>query len=144
MDTQAEEIAPEVLYEWNMFEWCANELQKRPEDYAYRNCLLESFLMHARVLHDFFMFGPKEDAVSAQDFFDDPSTWQIKSRKLCPYLSKERRRLQGMVPHLTYRRLNYKRTGQKPWNVTAIIDDITRAWAFFLASLPPERRFWFS
>jgi hypothetical protein len=132
MDNQAQDIAPEVLYEWNMFEWCANELQKRPEDYAYRNCLLESFLMHARVLHDFFMFGPKEDAVSAQDFL------------LCPYLSKERRRLQGMVPHLTYRRLDYKRTGQKPWNVTAIIDDITRAWAFFLASLPPERRHWFS
>ena len=145
MDPRAtKDAAAKVLYEWEMFEWCGQEAAKKHAHRGMKNSLLESFLIHARVLYDFFVTPATRDDISAQHFFDDPNTWANSTQNLCPYLRSERIRLQGMVPHLTYRRLDYERAGQKEWDVSAVTKDISQAWQQFLSALPKDRAAWFT
>lgn len=121
---QAQEIASKILYEQQMFDWsyagiiyhqCRDDMPSDHPDRLVCNTLLECFLLHARNLYDFFISEPQRDDVSALQFFDDPATWNTLKPHLCPYLRSERQRLQGMLAHVTYRRLTYEEQGQKSW-----------------------------
>ena len=139
---QAEIIAPKVKYEWDMFRWMAsriqNEYQSSPQE--NRNLLMEDFLLHARVLRDFFVATPKQDDVSATHFFDDPSLWQQTAKELCSYLRANRVRLNKKLAHLTYSRL----TEDEKWDFEAIRKEIFVAWESFLSNLPESAKSWFS
>ena len=142
----AKEIAPKVKYEWDMFICVANritvECEQRTADQFTKNILLEVFLLHARVLHDFLVKPPSEcDDVLAFHFFDDASTWNtvLSSYNFCPYLSKSRKRLNKKLAHLTFSRL----TEDKCWKINAIRDEVSYAWHTFSKTLPEDRRVWF-
>ncbi len=141
-----EEIAQKVRYERGMLDWCAqqialaSELPKSDANQSRSNLTLEGFLLHARVLRDFFVGPPKkDDDVLAEHFLEEPvpvCTWS------CPYLSehRNRKRLDKLLAHLTYTRLGH----EKKWNVAKIHAEIERAWQEFLGALPVGTQQWFA
>ncbi len=140
-----ERIAPAVKYEWDMFEWLSHKIERRIKrewqnvDKPTRNMLLEDFLLHARILRDFFVGEPRNDDVSARHFFDDHSAWVEEAKELCPYTRENKTRIDKKLAHLTYTRPIL----DKDWDFLAIRTDIYDAWDKFLSSLPSERRAWF-
>jgi hypothetical protein len=147
---RAKEIVPKILYEVDMLEYaCAkladlNEKQPLhqpssidiPPDRLYTsNVLLECFLIHARNLYDFLTEDPQRDDVSALHFFDDPAPWQSARTTLCPYMRNEKTRLQGLLAHLTYRRLDYEQDGQKDWSFAQMLTELNEAWRRFQSSV---------
>ena len=143
----AKEIAPKVKYEWDMFICVANhitvECEQRIADQFTKNILLEVFLLHARVLHDFLVKSPRKcDDVHAFHFFDKASDWEhvLLSSNFCPYLQKNRERLNKKLTHLTYRRL----TENERWDTCTVRDEVSYAWHTFLKTLPEDRREWFA
>jgi hypothetical protein len=72
---QAQALAPKINYELNILQFCSTRIQNwwAGADDCLRNLLLEDFLLHARILRDFFVGSPRQDDVSAAHFFDDSS-----------------------------------------------------------------------
>jgi hypothetical protein len=136
---KAHQIASHVAYELGQLLEDARELQA-----SEKNSTLESFLMHARNLYDFFFVAPrpKMPDVSVQQFFDDGETWKPDAIRYCPYLTRERERLNRSIHHLSYDRLNFE--SKKQWEISTIVSDVTAVWNEFLTRLSPERRGWFS
>src|SRR5262249_33933657 len=99
--------------------------------------------LHARSLYDFFFVPPRKNSpdVSIQQFFEDGQAWRPEPAQLCPYLQRERERLNPSIQHLSYDRLDYE--PNKEWNVRTIVTEITTIGSEFLGKLPPERRAWF-
>ena len=136
-----ERIAPAVKYEWDMFEWLSHKIKREWQiaDMPTRNMLLEGFLLHARILRDFFVGEPRGDDVSARHFFDDESAWVDKTKDLCPYTRKKKTRIDKKLAHLTYSRPILG----KEWDFGTISKEIYEAWDKFLSFLPDERKVWF-
>ncbi len=138
---KSEQIAQRVKYEFDMFEWLAGKIQGDWETapQPMKNLLLEGFLLHARILRDFFIADPKQDDVSARHFFDDPSQWRARSSSLCPYLKANTERLNKKLAHLTYSRL----TEEEQWDFRAIQAEIALAREAFRSALTESTRQWF-
>ena len=138
---QAQDIVPKVKYEFEMLEWAAKKIKAEfsNADQPTKNMLLEVFLLHARVLRDFFVKSPSDDDVSTQHFFDAPSVWVSKANTLCQTLEKERVRLNKKLAHLTYSRL----TEEEEWDFNGIHDELLKAKHEFLDALEPDQRKWF-
>ena len=137
---KAKDIAPKVQYEWDIFEWISDNIDNEDEDSEQTTQLLmEDFLLHAKVLHDFCIAQPKGDSVSANHFFDDSGVWQETAANLCPYLKANRKRLDKKLPHLTYSRL----TEDERWDFVAIWEELSQTWQIFLSELPEPRNHWF-
>jgi hypothetical protein len=138
---QAQAIAAKIQYALNMLQYCSTRIQNEwaDADDCLRNLLLEDFLLHARILRDFFVGSPREDDVSAAHFFDDPSYWLAISASFCPYLKQHKTRLDKYLAHLTYSRLNE----DKNWDLNVIHSEIAHAGQQFYSLLPPERQAWF-
>ena len=109
------------------------------------SALLECFLVHTRVLLEFFC---KErptndkwpDDVYAGDFLP---AWDVsKCKSLCPYLVDQWDRLHKSVAHLSAKRVEYERTG-KSWEITTIETEITPLMELFKSQLPSDQRTWF-
>jgi hypothetical protein len=103
--------------------------------------LLESFLLHSRVLLDFFYYQNtrEKDDLRAGDFLDH---WGTRSRSECQYLHVSYQRLNKSLAHLTLKRIEYATTG-KEWDIHAIYAEIKKVAEEFTAYLPPERKSWF-
>ena len=144
MHQNAQAIAPKVNYEWEMFNFLAkkieSEYKKAPQE--EKNLLMEGFLLHVRVLLDFFIGEPKKDDVSARHFYKDESVWTRESPNLCTYLRDpdHRKRVNKKLAHLTYSRL----TEKEEWDFPAIRKDIDEAWKKFQSLLDERDRDWFS
>lgn len=142
-----EVVSKKVKWEWNMLRGLEYENRTRKENTVIDNALLDSFLLHARVLYDFFCKAPSSrtdadgdpDDVVAQQFFDDPSTWQAIADELLPTVRSQQIELNKHLAHLTYTRLQTK----IQWNITEMFKEFAVAWKKFLESLPNERRCWF-
>ena len=137
----AKEIVPKVKYEWQIFSWLVQRIEAEYEaaPQSTKNLLMESLLLHARVLYDFFVRAPKGDDVSACHFFDDASDWCVVSSDLCPYLRANMKRLNKKLAHLTYSRL----TEDEQWAFGAIRDEVSHGWRTFLDALQYDQRKWF-
>ena len=140
MHADAEKIAPKLKYEWNMFEWLAQRIAKEYEASSQQkqNLLTEDFLLHARVLRDFFIRNPENDDVSARHFFNDESIWTSESSTLCPYLQQNRIRLNKKLAHLTYSRLKL----DEQWDFIVIRNEVSDAWHKFCSLLTYPARPW--
>jgi hypothetical protein len=155
-------VAEKVIYEYTMFTFLYGLLRYRvresvtfqPGDVTYVGtgsesdeelqttyALLESYLLHARVLHDFFHKPQSRDDVVAGHFV---SGWETLRPPQDPYLAEKNRRnrLDKALAHLTLERLNYD-AEEKRWNVDAIRDAIDEPMKAFLEKLPKDRKAWF-
>ena len=143
MHPKAQKIASAVLYEWKMF--IATIAALNGVHFlggAIRNALLESLLIHARILTDFFFTDPsREDDVSAKHFFHNEEDWRVDFKTECPYLYENRQRLNKSVAHLSYSRIEYE--SDKEWQYGRISNELHSIWDKFRSSLPTESREWF-
>lgn len=139
---QARDIVKKIKYEWDMLQYCYRRIShdQANADIHEQNLFLEAFLLHARVLKDFFIRDPRQDDVAAIHFFDDTAGWQKIKNTLCPYLRQHQRRLNKYLAHLTYDRLRE----DKVWEWGVIFNEIEYAWQQFFSLLPQERKEWFS
>ena len=162
-------VARKVVYEFTMFNFLCDKLRldfqesvtfkpgdvtfvgtgsSADEDDRTTYALLESLLLHTRILHDFFCKprNPKNprtaDDIIAGDFVPD---WQGLRPPKGEYLGNSDRkdRLDKALAHLTLRRVEYD-SNEKRWNVDAIEDVIGDAIKVFLRNVPDERKPWFA
>lgn len=156
------EMAQKVFYEFTMFKFLHNRLWLLAEEsgaflpgeivQAGTSLLatddkrevfaqLESYLLHARVLRDFFFRAPKyPDDVVASDFLPE---WSTYCPSLGTYLNGQELRLNKALAHLSTERLKYDNK-DKRWNVTAIHNELQPVIELFLTKLRADRRAWFN
>lgn len=125
------------------------------EDQMNLSAQLESYLLHARVLRDFFHYyemfpqfnpslGAKQDRrnrddVLAQDFIPD---WGKRGPKIGSYLFDNKKRLDKSLAHLSTQRVEYK-TNEKRWDIASVRNELLPVIEKFKADLPADRRQWF-
>lgn len=154
------EMALKVFYEFTMFEFLFERLRFTENEMPIlipgemveagtspmateqrREVLaqLESFLLHVRVLRDFFYTPGRDDDIVAGHFI---ANWS----KICPtkgrYLKDQKTRLDKALAHLTEKRLDYDGKDKK-WQVTKLYKDLHPVIEVFIANLPNDRKPWF-
>ena len=133
------EAARAVEYEhWMMVEALPLIAALKDQPPAVRNAVLECFLLHARLLADFYLGrGRPETDIFARTFVPD---W--KPGELLPTVSGLVDDLDKRLAHLTERRLGVK----LDWDVDTMAAELRVAWGVFLdcvAERWPEQRPWF-
>lgn len=136
--------AESISYEYEMFMAATSCLltidpsDNRPEVQALRNMALESSLIHARNIRDFFSPNGRNDDIIARDFVTP------MPRISMPYLRKKTtaRRINRLLAHPSYGRSRLTRG----WEIGTLRQEIATAWKLFLAGLAekkPGRRGYF-
>ncbi len=139
---RAQEVAPNIKYEFSMLEWSHNKVLDCSENSQDKNGYLECFLLHSRNLVDFFIKPSNYHAnsdVIARNFFVDDSVWSSKESTLCKYIVSERDKINKTLAHLTFERIN-----EKTWDVCRIWDDLSEAKSKFLSCLGSGQKPWFN
>lgn len=156
------DVAATIVYEMAMFEFIGKKILTTPELVALLqpgkpmyvgtggsdediSALVESLLVHTRVLFHFFCRdhkpGGHPDDVFATDFI---AGWNANSSKSqCPYLVQHAKRLDKALAHLSIERAAYARIG-KGWEIKTIYDEIDPLIAAFKASLGGTEKPWFA
>ncbi|MBI3838808.1 MAG: hypothetical protein HY288_12860 [Planctomycetia bacterium] len=154
-------VAPKVAYEIRMFRYTSDRLRRldldldtvfpdnvsprvgtgiSTEEVREASMVLESFLVHTRVLRDFFWRGrSRPDDVVAGDFVGG---WKMPSDSEYSYLFSHKDRLDKALAHLTTARVTYDSEG-KGWAIREIENEIEPMIERFLRELPEDRRYWF-
>lgn len=120
--------------------WMLNEVadllsSPSKQDLIVHNALVESFVLHARILID-FLYAPQEgieikpDTIIAKDYFVDekwPPTLQdrLKAIRQCAH---------KLAAHLTYSRVDL----DKKWQCGELRDDLNRVFKEFQKLVPQE------
>jgi hypothetical protein len=110
-----------------MMQKCFDHLQGQPQDTVLKYALLESFLMHIRVICA-FLFAKVEKRnnrkypvykgdIRAEDFFDHPVRWQPQPNQ---FLDDTCARINKALAHLTEDRLNK----QEQWDILRIYNTV--------------------
>ena len=156
-------VARRVMYEFDMFAYLGKQLdlahRKSTADFVPGDitmmrtgdpandlsrvtaALLESFLLHTRVLLEFFYKDrPRDGDVLASHFVEH---WKVLRSPEPRYLLDHKHQLDKALAHLTLARVDYDRQ-QKKWNVTAIQEEVNGLIALFKLKLTEERRGWFA
>lgn len=157
----SEEVAAKVVYEITMFRHAFDRLLQlevdlghiQPGDVMPRvgtgitteevieaSVFVECFLLHARVLRNFFCrSGHKPNDVTAGEFV---SGWSPPLVSDYYTLDGEKERLDKALAHLTTTRVQYDTSG-KEWDLSAIRKELEDMIRRFLASLPTDKAAWF-
>lgn len=102
------------------------------------NALLESFVIHVRLLTNFFYSSKqREDDVLAEDFFSSPEVWRNSRPPETTVLQKARNRAGKEVAHLTYAR-QLLTQDEKQWAFKPIHQDLLIVIREFLNKVPKE------
>lgn len=155
------QVAAKVVYEITMFRHAFDSLLQLEVDLGHiqpghvmprvgtginttevieASVFVECFLLHARVLRDFFCSsGYKPDDVTAGEFV---SGWSAPPVSDYHTLDGEKERLNKALAHLTTTRVQYETNG-KEWNLAAIRQELEDIIRLFLASLPTDKAAWF-
>lgn len=127
-----EDNAKSIRYEFALFDWLPTELPNWDQaklpgtgygnvDQMHFSALLEAFLIHTRVLLDFFGPTRSKDDFLAIDFV---STWNTSLVSQCPSLGvAERDKLNKMVAHPSARRQLEKATTN--WDYSMIHGELS-------------------
>ena len=155
------QVAEKVKYELAMFQFLYGELREiaietatfAPNEIEFlgtglpdhfnglrTNALLESFLLHTRVLHDFFYKERTQDDIVATEFVPE---WKSECPPKGEYLSSRLERLNKALAHLSRKRLTYE-TDDKSWDIGLIKQEVDVVIRTFLDKLPLDRRQWFA
>jgi hypothetical protein len=114
---------------------------------------IESLLVHARVLRDFFYYfwdfkkrqyktnrkKSHDDDVIAQDFIPD---WDKHCPPIGPYLRDHKERLDKSLAHLSTLRVDFRQR-EKRWNVDAIEEELRPVIDQFKERLSGRMAEWF-
>lgn len=110
-----------------------------PEARREASAWLECFLLHARILYDFFTLdASRPDDVSASHFVAAWSPVNAKSE----LGSTDKVRLNKALAHLTTTRIEFDQM-HAGWDVDAIWEEICGVTKRFLVSLPANSTSWF-
>ena len=158
----SQEVAQNVVYEITMLRYTYDRLEVMEVDVGHiqpgdvmprvgtgidtqegraASALVESFLLHARVLRDFFCRSPrpKPDDVIAADFV---SGWVPPADSSYPYLASQKTRLDKALAHLSIARMQYV-GDNKTWDLPAIRGELDGIIEQFLQALPATTSAWF-
>ncbi|MDD5055301.1 MAG: hypothetical protein PHZ00_03460 [Candidatus Peribacteraceae bacterium] len=148
---QIKEAAKSVWYEWQMF-----NITSRFCPIAQRflgvmqNTTIESFLLHTRILTDFFF--PSQnlkrsetwDVILASDYLPE---WNLSRESHlennCVYLGNNYERINKALTHLSYSRSKYKTIALKKWKYDKIHEELSATWHDFWRQLTDEQQNWF-
>ena len=103
--------------------------------------ILESYLVHARNLIEFFWDGAPRGALLPIDF------GAKRNRDKSPEIADLRNEISQLVSHLTWQRVEVHELRTQDWSLDRlkhIFTDVQMKAAEFLGDLPPEKREWFS
>jgi hypothetical protein len=96
------------------------------------NALLESFLIHARILIEFlYREEPYKNTVIASQYFTPKDHWKSICPKKTELLKNTRQDAHEQLAHLTYTRLKKKTR----WHYMKIVEDIEAAMNIFRKNL---------
>ena len=116
-----------------------DQLLKGVEDSCIYNALLESFVLHASVILDFFYKPPvKPDDARAVHYVRDADAFQKALPSFEQKFGGFTRKRNKEVVHLSYRRL-YVRPEEKRWGAEKITKDIRRIVDIFLDHADPKK-----
>jgi len=103
------------------------------------NMALETFLLHARNLVEFFYTKHKKYStdVRALDFFENKGSWIGSRPNLTGSLTKIRERAGKELAHLTYKRISGT-PPEKDWSTGETVEDLVKVINIFLDRLPPK------
>jgi len=104
-----------------------------------RNALLESYLLHIRILIDFLINTErlKDDDVLAIDFFEDIDGWKAIIAPKKERLETLKKRLNKELAHLTYTRAN-KKPEERGWTLNEH-KEILDLLKIFIKKVPERR-----
>lgn len=148
-DSELQEAALHVKYEIEMLTHCTEYLSAEyaspPDPLAThdKNMALETFLMHYRNLRAFLcpnLQRVAEDDIIASDFLKEPAARDIADASKFK-LDKER--LDGMLSHLTYRRVGYIAASNNLWSVSDMVRAMLLELQAFIGALPSAMASWF-
>lgn len=138
-DEVLRESSKHLHYEYWMLVSIANALASVLAEKGWlQNALIESFVIHYRVLFDFFYVEPRGDDSSAGHYFDSAEDWARLRPPKTELLRKSRKRTGKEIVHLTYARLDVS-PETKGWQFQRIAEDINRVVQMFLQNVPTNR-----
>ncbi len=121
--------ADDLNYEWKMARVSAHAVARAyaANNVWARNIALEAFLVHARVIRDFYASSASDNDVLAIDFLGS------RPRVRLPLLRSPaiRTRLNRRIAHLSFSRSRLKRA----WDVRTLLNEINAAMHTFVALL---------
>jgi len=127
-----ESLKYEVWMLWSLANILATDNQDKG---VIHNALLESFLIHARILIEFlYKNQPYKDTVRASQYFTSDSPWKSIRPPKTELLEKTEKDAHKYLAHLTYTRLQRKRK----WPCIKIANDIKAVLQVFYENLPDD------
>ena len=126
--------ADHLNYEWKMANVAAKALAvaQGANDVWAQNLALESFLVHSRIIRDFFAASGSADDVLARDFLGLDPKVRLSFLRSKPI----RQRLNRKIAHLSYSRSRLKRA----WDVRRLLNEINAAMIDFVSMLARRDR----
>lgn len=122
----------EVWMLWSLANILATDNQGKG---VIHNALLESFLIHARILIEFlYKNQPYKDTVRASQYFTSDSPWKSIRPQKTELLEKTEKDAHKQLAHLTYTRLQ----GKRQWPYVKIANDIKAVLQVFYENLPDD------
>lgn len=139
-DEDLKAASKHLSYEIQMLYGTANLLaQGNIYSWAVHNALLESFLIHVRIMLEFlYAQKPWPDDVIAEDFFDDPNEWVQARPKKSDLLKDAHKRAGKQLAHLSYTRLAIT-PEKKAWRFMKIAKQVDQVFKKFLKIVPANR-----
>ncbi len=135
-DHQLRDMAYHINYEMQAMELARSVYseywQKRDQRWMTG---LECFLLHVRILHDFFSQKCQKDDVTV-------AYYVTENLEVPTVLSRERERINKHLAHLTLGRIEF--IGERTWPVEDLRDAIWSLYERFIDLLPASRREWFA
>lgn len=112
-----------------------NEITRMFKFYEFKEtCLnshLNSWLIHCRNIIDFLTNQPKKDDLTAEDFFLE-GYWRSNKNIKSEYLQSEYKKINKMLSHLTYSRVEYKIKQKMGWDIHRIYDEVVELFNDFV------------
>ena len=126
-DRALRSAAGDLFYEWKTAQNTVELIYyaKKDRDQVRLNAALESLLIHARNIRDFFNAQGRTNDILAIDFLDR----NIRVRMT--YLRRNKKRLDRAIAHLSYSRSRIK----KNWDVRLIVSEIDDSMRRFINRL---------
>ncbi len=122
----------EVWMLWSLANFLATDNKGKG---VIHNALLESFLIHARILIEFlYKNKPYKDTVRASQYFTSDSPWKSIRPKKTELLEKTEKDAHKQLAHLTYTRLQ----GKREWPYIEIANDIKAVLQVFHENLSDD------
>jgi hypothetical protein len=145
-EQELQKASDALKYEIDMFRSLAEYFisGKVAKDIVAR-ALLESFLIHVRVLTDFFypehhykkVDRKKHDDIMAKNFFELPDKWSKIRPPKSDNLNEAETRANKLLAHLTYTRLTTTQEESR-WKPEKITDELGKVVDIFLQNVPRE------